>query len=208
MLMVGLLLQGPVGAFDALYQYTRSLLQALLGGEDLFMEVVCQTAPLTLAVAVIAFAYRSRWLTFRSAGSWLLCSFVVLSATWLGGQLRSIAASPPAAQPSVQASPMTLSVEQALQQLLDFRAVATETNRHDWGETVPRVALLPEPNTLIGVGAKGINQLLGYLAVYRPRLFCAAVLLGIYLGWSWQPHFEPLLSWWERRHAKPVLRQS
>lgn len=248
LLTVALLLQGPAGAFEALWEYTRSLAEALLGGEDLFLEVICQTAPLTMSAAVITFAFRCRWLTFRTPTSIVACSLVVLTATWLGGQLRSwMATHRPLAQqttrenqpvelrwsdqtggttaglPVLQASfqnrtPARLSdlriasepslesassdiitLDQALETLSDFSAAATDGGQHDWRETVPRVALIPETSSSIGFVARAFNQLFGYVVFYRPRLFLAAILLGTFMGWSWQPRLESLLSPLTRR---------
>ncbi len=238
LLAVALLLRGPAGAFDAFWNYTTSLLQALFGGEAVFIEVICQTAPLTLSAAAITFLYRCKVLTFQSVHSIVGCCVIIIAATWAGGQLRSLTATrigqtdeqPSAAPtespliittasttgdvPTLKASiikPTTISrsllsvsneppqdvaisVDEALDKILDFSAVATDGAQHDWRDTVPRVALFPEPGSVIGVVGKGINQVLGYLAYYRPRLFLAAILIGIYIGWSWQPYIESFLS--------------
>ncbi len=239
LLAVALLLRGPAGAFEAFWTYTKSLVETLFGGEAVFVEVLCQTAPLTLSAAVITFFYRCRVLSLRTLPSIVGCSVIVVGATWMGGQLRSVSAShlKPAkseASDGPTQSPLiigastsaiglplqtashrqplatisrdqiavanempeeidhTISVEEAVDRILDFDDVTTDAAKHDWRDNVPRVALLPEPGSVIGVVAKAINQVLGYLAYYRPRLFFAAIMIGVYIGWSWQPYFESL----------------
>jgi len=93
----------------------------------------------------------------------------------------------------------TISVTEAITKLTDFQPAATDPSHHRWDEQVPRVDLIPEPDTMIGLVARAINQMIGYFVVYRPRLFLAAVLLGAYIGWSWQPYFQALRSLVEKR---------
>jgi hypothetical protein len=96
-----------------------------------------------------------------------------------------------------------LSVSQALAPIADLRSSATVSD-HRWSRPVPRVALLPELESDVGRIALGINQLVGFVIVYRPRLFLAAVLLGFYLGWSWQPYFDYVSSRWLGNAETPL----
>lgn len=252
LLAIALLLQGPVGAFEALWGYTFDLVRAIFGGEDLLLEVLCQTAPLSLAVAVAVFSFRSGWISPDSPAAVVASAALILAGTWIGGELRSTASSstvPVQAElvptdadnsPSVgvvrpvsireqtgmalsehslqslanptedadaeeaNRSSETISVAQAWAVLSDLETVATDGSHHHWDQPVPRVDLIPESETLWGMVGRAINQLLGYFVVYRPRLFLAAVLLGSYIGWSWQPYFESLRSWVRDRTDRPV----
>ncbi len=241
---VALLLQGPQGAFEVLWGYTCELIHAIFGGEELLFEVLCQTAPLTLAVSAIVFSYRSGWFSFSSPLGWIASCLLVLGGTWIGGELRSKTSSkneladsqstksatsldvlPVSARGETrmrlsdqsllslsdapedgetESGSDTISVAQSIRILSDFQTVATDGSHHRWDQPVPRVALIPEPATLWGFAGKTINQLLGYFVIYRPRLFLAAILLGIYTGWSWQPYYEGLRSWYRDRNGLPV----
>jgi hypothetical protein len=241
---VALLLQGPVGAFEALWGYTCNLVRAIFGGEDLLLQVLCQTAPLSLAVSAIIFSFRCGWITLRSPLSVIACSALVLAGTWIGGELRSTVSGetvlvqseatdsltvaevlPASARGETrvwlsdqslskmsdgseggesESDSDTISVTRAIEILSDFQTVATDGGHHQWNQPVPKVALIPETETLWGSVAKAINQLLGYFVIYRPRLFLAAILLGSYIGWSWQPYFEALCSWARNRLNRPV----
>lgn len=241
---VALLLQGPVGAFEALWGYTYDLLRAIFGGEDLLLQVLCQTAPLSLAVSAIVFSFRCGWFSLASPVSVIASSALVLAGTWVGGELRSTMSSklvmmhsettdaptaakmlPVSARGKTRVwlsnqSPLnpigksaesesdsasdTISVAQAFAILSDFQTVATDGSHHRWNQPVPRIELIPESGASGGLVAKAVNQLLGYFVIYRPRLFLAAILLGGYIGWSWQPYFEALRSWVRNRIKRPV----
>lgn len=236
-LTVALLLQGPVGAFEALWSYSYELVRAIFGGEELLLQVLCQTAPMTFAVGAIVFSFRSGWITFSSPGSLFAAALLVLAGTWGGGELRSAMASissksdagTQVASKQTQVLPVstrgethtwlskeslpdlgelhknlttteeepsdTISIEEAYRIFSDFETVATDGTHHRWDQSVPRVALIPEANSLWGLAARAINQLLGYFVVYRPRLFLASILVGTYIGWSWQPYFEGVRFW-------------
>ena len=235
LLTVALLLQGPAGTVDAFWNYTKNLVGTLFGGEDLFWEVLCQTAPLTLASAAIAFAIRCRWISPRDLTCWLAISVVVLTATWFGGELRSfnakshrqatlgldVTASSKRSQVPVTLASVELpsdrtveprdniSLAEAIRIVADMGGAATEVRHHHWSDDIPRVIALPgEGETVFGMMARGINQLLGYFVVYGPRLFLASVLLGCYLGWSWQPYFQAITCWLDRRRPVPNPTES
>ena len=228
LLAVALLLQGPAGAFSAFWSYTKNLIGTLFGGEELFWEVLCQTAPLALSMAAISFALRSRWITLRDFTSVIAVSIVILTATWFGGELRSfnaknhsrvvpganvipasstneIPVSLASAQLNLSAvdePKAVISVREAMAMLADVRGSATDVRHHQWANDIPRVNAVPgEGDNPLGLAAKAINQLLGYFVVYGPRLFLSAVLLGCYLGWTWQPYFQAVTSWLERRRT-------
>ena len=52
--------------------------------------------------------------------------------------------------------------------------------------------LFPRVGGLPGAVLLAINQLLGFLVAYQPRLFAAAILSGGWLGWLWQ---RRLVAW-------------
>ncbi|MGI9472128.1 MAG: hypothetical protein ACR2NZ_11375 [Rubripirellula sp.] len=228
LLAVALLLQGPVGAFGAFWTYTKSFVGTLFGGEELFWEVLCQTAPLALSMAAVTFAMRCRWITFRDFTSVLAVAVIILTATWFGGELRSFNAKNHAhAIPGAQVIPAStitdvptqlasaklnamptaaakdvLSVHEAMAILTDLNGAATDVRHHQWSDPIPRVDAIPgEGDSATGLAAKAINQLLGYFVVYGPRLFFAAILLGCYIGWTWQPYFQSITAWLERRRS-------
>ncbi len=76
-------------------------------------------------------------------------------------------------------------LSEAIDRICDWSAGPEQAR--NWRDPIPSVALLPEPGSVIGFVAKGVNQTFGYLVYYRPRLFLAALLLGVYIGWSWLP---------------------
>ena len=64
-----------------------------------------------------------------------------------------------------------------------------------------------------GIAAKAINQLLGFLVAYQPRLFLAAVVAGSWVGWSWHRRLQKLTEYaadcQEREDRnKPELRRA
>ncbi len=56
---------------------------------------------------------------------------------------------------------------------------------------------VPKISGILGVGGLAINQLLGFLVAYQPRLFIAAVLAGAWTGWRWQQRLQTL-----KRHVQ------
>lgn len=52
--------------------------------------------------------------------------------------------------------------------------------------------VLPEISGLHGVPLKAVNQILGYLVAYQPRLFLAAIIAGSWVGWSCRRRLEKL----------------
>jgi len=245
LLAVALLLQGPVGAFEALWGYTRDLVLTIFGGEELLLQVLCQTVPLTLAVGAILFSFRARWISLSNPASLFAASALILAGTWIGGELRStvssetvlenndVVVSPTKADtrtmtalgktqtllsdqsltdsldqaedPDADSVSDTISIAEAWSILSDFKTVATDGNHHRWDQPVPRIDLVPESETLWGLVGKAMNQLLGYFVIYRPRLFLASILLGSYIGWSWQPYFESIRSWIRERTRRKVF---
>ena len=53
-------------------------------------------------------------------------------------------------------------------------------------QTVQPMSLLPEAPGVLGAATAAINQLLGYLIAYEPRLFLASILAGSFAGWRLQ----------------------
>ncbi|TWU45893.1 hypothetical protein Q31b_10690 [Novipirellula aureliae] len=204
LVFVAFLLKGPVGALDAFWQYTKSLLTSFAGGEDLLIEVLCQTIPLTLSIAIIAYLFRGGWLHFRSSTAVSICSIVIVVATWFGGQLRrsiendDVAMPPRMSNRSLTAVSLrelsvkrddfreysngeSISLGEALKVITDNRSM-NQKNEPSRQGAVPRVSLFPESGGILGTTARALNQVLGYFVSYGPRLFLAAVVLGIYIG--------------------------
>ena len=228
LLAVALLLQGPVGAFEAFRDYTVDLAGAIFGGEKLYRQVLGQTAPLAFAFAAITFLTRGGWLTWTDSTSIVVVGILVLGATWVGGNLREtvsrrsvVSSAAPKGIPdsvrgkavlgavddrlSSESSPDdVIPVSVAVTRLIDFDAAADEDSSQRWSDPVPRVALLPEPGSVVGIVARALNQLFGYLVAYGPRLFLAASLVGIYIGWTWYPIYQRLVGWFRSRAAQPA----
>lgn len=223
-IIVAFLLKGPAGALNAFWQYTKSLLVSLVGGEDLLIEVLCQTFPLTLSGAMIAFAFRGGWLSYRSTTSVAFCSAVIVAATWFGGLARQSIVTREVASPLfVGESSVTvvslrelsvarddfqenlndecITVGEALKEISDNNAI-DENRIADRQAVVPRVRLLPESGGIPGTIGRALNQLVGYCVFYGPRLFLAAMVLGIYIGCS----FHSLWSSYSR--YRPIARAS
>jgi hypothetical protein len=59
-------------------------------------------------------------------------------------------------------------------------------------QKIPSLQILPEANNPVGAIFKAINQLLGYLVAYQPRLFLAAIVAGAWVGWSWHRRLQRL----------------
>ena len=83
-----------------------------------------------------------------------------------------------------------IAAHHALAAMSDWRYVTGLGAAERWPDRVARVALLPEGGSWFGVVGQGVNQLLGYLVFYRPRLFLAALLAGGYLGWALNRRYE------------------
>ncbi len=98
---------------------------------------------------------------------------------------------PERAKVTVESKPSLQSSSGPLTQLkqMDWLAAPDLKNR---SRKVKRLALLPESRSIFGIIAFAINQLLGYLIAYQPRLFLAAVLVGGWTGWIWHQRFEKI----------------
>ena len=59
-------------------------------------------------------------------------------------------------------------------------------------DRIKPVPAVPRTGGIFSVVALALNQLLGYLVAYQPRLFCAAILGGGWLGWIWHKRVEKL----------------
>lgn len=226
------LLHGPRQAVVALWNQAVSLLAAFLGGEGVVLAVLGQTAPLAVATAVIVFACRQQWITFESTWSLLVCAGILISGASIGAELRGfLQRTLPgqehkalASADAVESPPGSVTLGWLMQrthpktnQLGAHDAWRAATNweyitalgaGERWPDRVPRVALLPEQGSWLGIVGKAANQLLGYLVFYRPRMFLAALLVGGYLGWAWHRHYtraeEQVIEWTNElngRHA-------
>ncbi|TWT77358.1 hypothetical protein Pla123a_20190 [Posidoniimonas polymericola] len=206
-----MLLHGPRGACWAVLEQAWSLIATLLGGDQVVLAVLSQTAPLTLATALIVFLYCSEWITFESMWSVLASAGILIGGASLGAELRGVMqrALPEFAEADQSgehsgSSDMTLTsltirarmhggrlpAAEAWRVLTDWRYISELGASANWPEQIPRVALLPEGTNWFGVVGQGVNQLLGYLVFYRPRMFFAALLAGGYLGWAWHRRLE------------------
>lgn len=103
----------------------------------------------------------------------------------------------PSTAATARSGPLTLRDNQPQQSL--FQAEATpgerlrsidwwaEPNLHDSPATdLSPVPLLPKSRGIVGVLFMAVNQLLGFLVAYQPRLFLAAILAGSWTGYLWQ----------------------
>lgn len=205
------LLHGPRGACWAVLEQAWSMISMLFGGDQVVLAVLSQTAPLALATALIVFLYCREWITFESMWSVLASAGILIGGASLGAELRGVMqrALPQVAKQTEDGRPvgggdMTLTsltirarlhggrlpAAEAWRALTNWRYVSELGASADWPERIPRVALLPEGTTWFGVVGRGVNQLLGYLVFYRPRMFLASLLAGGYLGWAWHRRLE------------------
>ncbi len=60
-----------------------------------------------------------------------------------------------------------------------------EPNLDFTDQQVAPLRVLPNTTGAIGLVFQAINQLLGFLVVYQPRLFLASTLGGAWIGWRW-----------------------
>ncbi|MEM7474379.1 MAG: hypothetical protein AAF483_05245, partial [Planctomycetota bacterium] len=72
----------------------------------------------------------------------------------------------------------------AFQQLQQINWLATPNVAGVPKGEIERLHLLPEVSGVFGIVARAINQLLGYVVAYQPRLFLAAILCGVWMGWT------------------------
>ena len=88
--------------------------------------------------------------------------------------------------PDANARNVTLpaSTNSPLDQLASIEWLATPKLEHTPAGRVPPLKVFPELGGILGVLGKAINQVLGFLVAYQPRLFLAAVVAGGWVGWS------------------------
>lgn len=73
---------------------------------------------------------------------------------------------------------------------IDWMAVPDETTTPTG--RIPPLDLLPEMNGVAGVVAKAVNQTLGFLVAYKPRMFLAALIAGGWVGWSFHRRIQQI----------------
>lgn len=88
LVLVMLLLKGVSGTVNTLLQHSIEFVGSFLdGGSSEIAEVLRQTAPLALSVAVIVLAVLRRWLPSDARGVFA-AALVILGGAWLGNELR------------------------------------------------------------------------------------------------------------------------
>jgi hypothetical protein len=106
--------------------------------------------------------------------------------------LRELETEPIGVQPSTRivgdpAVPAAIPVAKsptAVDQLREVNWLAEPQLANIPSGKVDPLHILPEPGGVIGLVTRSINQLLGYLVAYQPRLFLAAIIAGAWMGWS------------------------
>lgn len=88
MVLVMLLLKGVSGTAHTLVEQAVAFMGSFLdGGSNEIAEVLRQTAPLALSVAVIVVTVLRRWLPADARGVFA-AALVILGGAWLGNELR------------------------------------------------------------------------------------------------------------------------
>lgn len=215
LVVVLVLLHGVVGALEMLWHMAAMLLAATVGGGDgdVVSGVLWRTLPLALAAAGVTFAILNKWLATDSLNSYVGMAIIVLIAAILGnacyekfGSRTVVVAVEPAAAEvvpvpvglpgtSTQNIPFRLTPAVSLgspappltawQRLLAVRWLA-KPDLSRAPQPVEPLNIVPKgPGIYGGVGG-AINQLLGYLVDYEPRLFLASIVAGSFFGWRMQ----------------------
>lgn len=208
LLVVLVLLRGFGGAWETVCVQVRTLAASLLGGPDTVGAVVWHTLPLGLAAAGIAFAVAAGWMRFESFGSVVAAALIVLGAAFVGGELRSMAIEPAASLATIQ-GPIVGAIARPTEPPPEKRLAGVDWLAEPRLEEAPAriepLALMPEASGVLGFVCRAVNQLLGYLVAYNPRLLLASLLAGGYVGWSWQ---RRLVRWGDRLTAAKLDGQS
>lgn len=185
------------------------------GDHDVVGSVLWRTLPLAISAAGVTFALCNRWLSPNSLNSYIGMAMIVLSGAIVGnacyercGSQTTVlivdaevdATAPiPVGLPS-QASP---SLVQAYEVTPTISAVAVAAPPNAWQRLTsiswlgkPDLSRDPKPVQPLQVVPKGpgiyggvggaLNQLLGYLVDYEPRLFLASIVAGSFVGWRLQ----------------------
>lgn len=208
LLVVLLLLKGLWGTVDALWLQAATLATSFLGGPDAVVGVLWHTLPLALSAAVVTFLVAGQWLTLDGFGSLVVVALIVLGGAAIGGACRDAAVGGDAIH-GPSAEPVTDALADAIAR--PPRPLATERLAEvdllappDFTKAPPSIEplrLLPEPSGVGGIVCAAVNQMLGYLVAYNPRLLVASLLAGGYVGWTWQ---RRLARWRERLTAPPT----
>jgi len=86
-------------------------------------------------------------------------------------------------------------------QAVDFLALPDLTKRPP--QEIAPLPLIPKVSGVFAIAGAAVNQLLGFLIAYQPRLFLAAVLAGAWTGWRWQQRLSTL-----RLHVGEAVEQA
>lgn len=185
------------------------------GDHDVVGSVLWRTLPLAIAAAGVTFAMCNRWLTPGSLNSYIGMAMIVLSGAIVGnacyercGSRSVVIASEPdvnAAMPTPVglADDSALPLVQSLQLTPTVKVAAAPAPPNAWQRLAainwlgkPDLSRDPQPVEPLRVVPKGpgiyggvggaINQLLGYLVDYEPRLFLASIFVGSFVGWRLQ----------------------
>ncbi|MEN1680402.1 MAG: hypothetical protein AAGJ46_12485 [Planctomycetota bacterium] len=207
LLVVLLLLKGFWGTVDALWLQAATLATSFFGGPDAVVGVLWHTLPLALSAAVVTFLVAGEWLTLDSFGSLVVVALIVLGGAALGGACRDAAVGSDAIHGPSSAETIAEAIARPLpptagQRLSQVDLLAPP----DFSKAPPSIEplkLLPEPAGVGGILCAAVNQMLGYLAAYNPRLLVASLLAGGYVGWTWQ---RRLARWRERLSPIPTVK--
>ena len=75
-------------------------------------------------------------------------------------------------------------------QAVDFLALPDLTKRPP--REIAPLPLIPKDSGVFAIAGAAVNQLLGLLIAYQPRLFLAAVLAGAWTRWRWKQRLSTL----------------
>ncbi|MEM6330102.1 MAG: hypothetical protein AAF790_07630 [Planctomycetota bacterium] len=176
------LLRGFDGAAAVLWLQLHTLAASVLGGPESVRVVLWQTLPLALSAAAVAYLVAGGRLAFDGPWSVVAVAAIVLAGAWLGSGLRQ----------AVEGRGVAATAAADGSEPVAAGAAANSTPA-----AVAPLPVLPKANGVMGIVAAAINQLLGYLAAYRPRVFAASLLAGGYVGWSWQRRIARWRGRWE-----------
>ena len=207
LVVVLILLRGVGGTVDAMRLQLITLANSFLGTGDGLAPVLLLTLPLALSAGVCTFLIARSVLTFESFGSVVGMAVIILAGASTGGVLIDLLPAPSDVDPQIydvalsplreaankpagnQQSPITLSIGSPLRS-----PSAGRLNTIDWWAepdisriplgTVEPLHMIPEPNGVLGLVVQALNQLMGYLVAYQPRLFLAAIVAGSWSGWT------------------------
>ena len=187
--------------------------QSFLGSEDSMVPLLLHTLPLALSAGVAAYAISARWITFESVWSVVLLAAIIIGGTTAGGVLQDMFGVRPVPAPThsavVQRDLLTTLRQQpasskrslecvgvaeapAIGELLTMDPLAVPDLTTPPPVSIPPLKLVPNVGGVLGIVATAINQLLGFVVAYQPRVFLASILAGGWTGWRWHQRLNSL----------------